>query len=183
MKEQVDRQVTLLLVKDGVNAFRGGNADVVAVVREAIEPLAVKRYNRALFPHGPENLTIKWPGGYLDWFISYPKHLAETCGTEAVANAHETCAVVALDNVAYLVIGPNGAWMRDRDERGWIVGEANRADAKLVKSILDLAFDALAKDLAERSLAGVAQQLREKSIGFGRFNKIADIAKEILGRK
>ena len=112
MKEQIDSQVTL---KDRVDAFRGGNAEVVQLVREAIEDVATKRYNRALYPHGPEKLQIKWPGGYMAWYISYPKDFAEIFGSDAVANAREACAVVALDNVAHLVIGPNGAWKRDRE--------------------------------------------------------------------
>jgi len=162
--------------------FREANAAVVALVRRAIEEIAMKRYNRGLHPGGPESLKIRWPGGNMAWYISYPKHYAEIHGTDAKANAHETCAVVALDNVTHLVIGPNGAWIRPRNADGWIVGEPECANAKLVKSILDIAFDALARDLAERSMAGVAQELREKSAGFGRFNKIVDIAKEVLGK-
>ena len=163
--------------------FREGNAEVVELVRETIEPLAVKRYNHALYPHSPEHLSMRWSGGYMAWYISYPKHFAEIFGPTAVANAHETCAEVVLDGKISLLIGPNGAWERSRTEQGRVVGDAYRADAQLVKSILGLAFDALARDLAKRSLAGVAIELREKSVGFGKFNRIVDIAKEILGRK
>ena len=162
--------------------FKDANAAVVALVKRAIEEVAVKRYNRGLHPGGPESLTIRWPGGYIAWYISYPKHYAETHGSEAVANAHETCVQVHLSQVAHVVIGPNGAWTRDCNEAGLIIGTAERADAALVQSILNLAFDALARDLADRSMAGVAQELRAKSIGFGKFNKIVDIAKEVLGK-
>ena len=162
--------------------FKDANTAVVALVKRAIEEIAVKRYNRGLHPGGPESLEIRWPGGYIAWYISYPRHYAETHGSAAVANAHETCAQVHLSQAAHLVIGPNGAWTRDCNDAGWIIGTSFRADAKLVPSLLNIAFDALARDLADRSMAGVAQELRAKSAGFGKFNRIVDIAKEVLGK-
>lgn len=79
-------------------------------------------------------------------------------------------------------IGPYGAFEISTSDFVSDESRAKAANAARVEEILNWVFGEIAKDLATRSLAKVAIQLREKGTGFADLKRIVDVAKSVLNK-